>query len=195
MSVTAVPIRPLKKGSVVKLWLALGLLCLAAAALAWTGTGGQQVRTTDSGLRIQTMREGTGEAITANDLVALHYRLYRQDGTMIQDSREAGQPMITATNGVVPGFAEGLQLMRQGGLYRLWLPPELGYGDRVPPGAPFGPGETLQFEVEILEIAPGMAAMQQMMGPGGAGAGGGQPGGAGPEDDGHGHGAEAQPAR
>jgi FKBP-type peptidyl-prolyl cis-trans isomerase FkpA len=164
MSVTAVPLRPLRKGSVLRLWTALAVLALAAAALAWAGTKGQQVLTTESGLRFQVVAEGTGDLITANDLVALHYRLYREDGTPIQDSRDTGQPMIASTQSVVSGFGEGLQLMRPGGRYRLWLPPEIGYGGSVPPGAPFGPDETLHFEVEILEVAPGMAAMQQMMG-------------------------------
>ena len=172
MSVTAVPLRPLKKGSLVKLWLGIAVLALAAAAVAWAGTAGQQVITTESGLRIQVVEDGEGPAIGPDDLVALHYEGRLEDGTVFDSSMERGQPMITGVTGVIPGFSEGLQMMRGGGTYRLWIPPELGYGGRVPPGAPFDSDDTLIFQIEILEVAEGMAAMQQMMGPqGGAGQG------------------------
>ena len=51
--------------------------------------------------------------------------------------------------------------MRKGGKYKLWIPPQLAYGSQTPPGAPFGPNDTLQFEVEVIDIAPGGAAAQQ----------------------------------
>ena len=73
MSVTAVPIRPLGRGSVLKLWIGLLLLALAAGALAWVGTAGQQVFTTASGLRYRVIEEGTGPTVTPADLVALKY--------------------------------------------------------------------------------------------------------------------------
>ena len=109
---------------------------------------------------------------------------------MFDSSVSRGQPIDTGINGVIPGFSEGLQLMRKGGRYRLWIPPLLGYNGNVPQGAPFGPRDTLQFDIEVLDIAPGLAAAQQMQqmqqlqqmmqggGPEGA-APGGPPGGAG----------------
>ena len=182
-AVTAVPIRPLSKGSVLRLWLGLLLVILAAGALAWWGTNAMQVVTTASGLRYQVVDEGQGDPITAADLVALRYRLRvgGPDGEVIQDSQQTGQPFVTSTQGAIRGFSEGLLLMREGGSYRLWIPPRLGYGNNVPPGAPFGPNDTLYFEIEVQQIARGMAALQQMMGgpggPGGAGPGGAGPGG------------------
>ena len=170
MSVTAVPIRPLARGSVLKLWIGLLLLVVAAGALAWVGTSGQQIVTTASGLRYRVIEEGTGPTVTPADLVALRYKLRKEDGTLIQDSDQTGQPFVTGTEGVFPGFSEGLQLMQQGGKYMLWLPPGLHVQQPLPPGAPFGADDTLVFEIEVLQIAPGMAAMQQMMGPPGAGA-------------------------
>ena len=163
MSVTAVPIRPLSKGSIAKLWIGLAVLALAAAALAWTGTSGQQVTTTASGLRFQVIEPGEGPVVTPADLVALHYELSLEDGTVVQNSEQTGQPFVTGTEGLFPGFSEGLQMMQAGGTYRLWVPPELGIEGPVPPGAPFDADDTLIFEVRVLEIAPGMAAMQQMM--------------------------------
>ena len=179
MSVTAVPIRPLSRGSVLKLWLGLIVLALAAAGLAWVGTRGQQRETTASGLQIQVIREGEGATVTPADLVALRYKLRTTDGTLIQDSDQTGQPFVTSTEGLFPGFSEGLQRMRAGGRYRLWIPPGLHVQGPLPPGAPFAAGDTLMFEIEVLQIAPGMAAMQQMMG-GQGGAPGGAPPGAAP---------------
>jgi hypothetical protein len=179
MSVTAVPIRPLARGSVLKLWIGLLVLALAAAGLAWVGTAGQQVTTTASGLRYRVVEEGTGPTVTPADLVALRYQLRKEDGTVIQDSDETGQPFVTGTEGVFPGFAEGLQLMQAGGRYILWLPPGLHVQQPMPPGAPFAAEDTLVFEIEVLQIAPGMAAMQSLMG--GQGGAPGGPSGAPPE--------------
>ena len=175
MSVTAVPIRPLARGSLVKLWIGLAVLALAAVALAWFGTSGFQVITTDSGLRYRVLEEGEGPTVTPADLVALRYELRKADGTLIQDSDQTGQPFVTSTEGLFPGFSEGLQLMQAGGRYKLWIPPGLHVTGPMPPNAPFGPEDTLVFEVEVLQIAPGMAAMQQLMGgPGGPGGGAAQ---------------------
>nr|MDP8994156.1 FKBP-type peptidyl-prolyl cis-trans isomerase [Pseudomonadota bacterium] len=163
MSVTAVPIRPLKKGSVVKLWLGMLLLLALAVAAAWLGTRSFQLTTTASGLRFQVIEEGEGPTVTPADLVALHYELRLEDGTVLQNSEESGQPMVTGTQGLFPGFAEGLQMMRAGGTYRLWVPPSLAFQGPIPPGAPFDADDTLIFKVRVLQIAPGMAAMQQQM--------------------------------
>ena len=188
--VTAVPIRPLAKGSVLRLWLALIVLLGAAAAIAWVGTAPLQRATTASGLQYQVLKEGTGPTVQAPDLVRLHYTGRLPNGTVFDSSVSRGQPMETGIQGIIPGFAEGLQLMRKGGRYRLWIPPLLGYNGNVPQGAPFGPRDTLQFDIEVLDIAPGLAAAQQMQqmqqlqqmmqgggGPEGAAPPGGAPGG------------------
>jgi len=165
MSVTTVPIPALPRGTIVKLWVAIAILALAAAGIAWAGTAGQQVVTTDSGLRYRVLEPGTGPTVTPADLVALRYVLRKEDGTLIQDSDQTGQPFVTGTEGLFPGFSEGLQLMQAGGRYMLYIPPGLHVDGPMPPGAPFTPDDTLVFEVEVLQIAPGMAAMQQLMGP------------------------------
>src|SRR5687768_9309117 len=179
MSVTAVPIRPLSRGSVLKLWLGLLALALLAAGLAWLGTRALQRETLPSGVQLQTIEQGEGNTVTPADLVALRYRLTKTDGTLIQDSDDTGQPFVTGTEGLFPGFSEGLQRMQQGGRYRLWLPPGQHVQGPLPPGAPFTPEDTLVFDIEVMQIAPGMAAMQQMMGAPGASGGPGGPGGAG----------------
>jgi FKBP-type peptidyl-prolyl cis-trans isomerase FkpA len=190
MSVTTVPIRPLAKGSVVKLWIGLLVLALASGALAWVGTAGQQVTATQSGLRYRVVEPGEGPTVTPADLVALHYRLTKEDGTLIQDSRSTGQPFVTGTEGLFPGFSEGLQLMQAGGRYILYIPPGQHVQGPLPPNAPFTAQDTLVFDVEVLQIAPGMAAMQQLMGP--PGAGGAPPAGALPPDGPHPTGTEGE---
>lgn len=191
MSVTTVPIRPLAKGSVVKLWIGLLVLALASGALAWVGTAGQQVTATPSGLRYRVVEPGEGPTVTPADLVALNYRLTKEDGTLIQDSRSTGQPFVTGTEGLFPGFSEGLQLMQAGGRYILHIPPGLHVQGPLPPNAPFTAQDTLVFDVEVLQIAPGMAAMQQLMGP--PGAGGAPPAGALPPEGAHPTGTETEP--
>lgn len=168
MSVTAVPIRPLAKGSVVKLWLALVVLCVAGAALAWIGTARLQIATIDNGVRIQTLRAGTGPLITAADLVLMQYRLTKLDGTFIEDSRQSGQPFVISADRSFPGFGVAMRHMQEGGRYRIWVPPGQ-HAARFAPGMPFGPQDTLVFDIEVQQVAAGMAAAQQMMGPQGGG--------------------------
>src|ERR1044071_7346501 len=101
--VTAVPIRPIARGSMLKLWLGLILLCLAGAALAWVGTSSMQVTTTASGLRYQVLAAGEGPTITPADLAALDY-VGRANGQVFDSSETRGQPLITGTSGMIPGF-------------------------------------------------------------------------------------------
>lgn len=148
-----------------KIGLAIGLVVLlaAAGAFAWMtlrgGAGDGTIVVTQSGLRYQVIEEGNGEPATANDLIALRYVLSKEDGTVLQRSADSGQPFMATTDMVFPGFAEGLQLMRERGRYKLWIPPQLAYGDQVPPGAPFTARDTLVFEIEIFQIGRGFAAM------------------------------------
>jgi len=163
-AVTAVPIRPLARGSVVKLWLALILLLGAAGALAWWTTRSHQEIVLPSGVRYRVLAEGTGDAMTTADVVALRYKLHvgSVDAPVIQDSDESGEPFITTTAEVFPGFAEGLQQMRQGGRYILWLPPGTHASGPIPPNAPFNAEDTLVFELRVLQIGVGQAQAFQM---------------------------------
>ncbi|MDB5669927.1 MAG: FKBP-type peptidyl-prolyl cis-trans isomerase [Alphaproteobacteria bacterium] len=190
MSVTAVPIRPIQKGSVLKLWLGLALLVALAALLAWAGTASFQTVTTASGVRIETVRPGVGAKITKNDVIMLHYKLHVNSLTapVVQDSNESPRPFLTTTDGVYPGFSEGLQTMRPSGSYVLTLPPGTHVQQQIPQ-APFTPRDTLVFEIDVLQVERGaaqkfmemqrmqalqqMQQMQQMQSQGGGGAPGG----------------------
>jgi FKBP-type peptidyl-prolyl cis-trans isomerase FkpA len=171
MSVTAVPLHPLKKGSVAKLWIALALLAGLAAAFAWWGTASFQTVTTGTGVGIRTLRGGSGAKITPQDVFALHYKLHAKslEAPVIQDSRETGQPFVTTTQGVYPGFADGLQHMRPGGSYILTLPPGTHEQGPIPAQAPFTAKDSLVFEIDVLQVEPGagprfmeMQRMQQL---------------------------------
>jgi FKBP-type peptidyl-prolyl cis-trans isomerase FkpA len=191
MSVTAVPLRPLKKGSVAKLWIGLGALTLAAGALAWAGTESHvasdpqtflarnaarpEVQVTPSGLQIEVIRPGTGESPGPDDLVLVEYEGRLLDGTVFDASARHGGPAPLPVSGVIPGWTEALQMMQRGGQYRLWIPAELGYGERGAGGV-IPPNAVLDFDVTLVDIAPG-AALQMMQGMGRQGA----PEGAAPE--------------
>ena len=174
MSVTAVPIRPLKKGSVLKLWIGLGLLAAAAAGLAWWGTENQVssdprtflarnakeegVVTTASGLQYRILEAGRGARPTARDVVQVDYDGYLTDGKEFESTREQG-PATFPVMGVVPGFAEAVQLMQRGTKLRIWLPPELAYGteERTDPqtGKVVIPANSvLQFDMVLRDFQP-----------------------------------------
>ena len=109
------------------------------------------VTTTASGLQYEVMREGEGAQPGPTDQVTIHYRGTLLDGSEFDSSYERDQPATFSVTGVIPGFAEGLQLMELGSQYRFVIPGELAYG---PAGSPpsIGPDATLVFEVELLEI-------------------------------------------
>lgn len=111
------------------------------------------VITTASGLRYRVLEEGHGESPTANDVVTIHYEGRLPDGEVFDSSHLRGQPATLPVQGVVPGFAEALQLMRTGGRYEIVLPPELAYGEHGPPA--IGPNRTLIFTVELIAVERG----------------------------------------
>ncbi len=185
MSVTAVPIQPIKKGSLTKYWVAIALVLAAGSGLAYWGTANVRseygdVVTTASGLRYKVIQTGEGKSPTDEDVVLVGYKGMLKDGTIFDQNPQAGFPVT----GVVPGFSEGLKVMQRGGKYRLWIPSELGYGPEDQKNPQTGQvaipgGSELIFDVELLEFKSRaeVEAMQKQMQEmqkqqGGAGAGG-----------------------
>jgi len=109
------------------------------------------VKVTPSGLQYTVLKQGTGKKPTANDQVKVHYLGTLIDGTKFDSSYDRGQPAQFPLNGVIKGWTEALQLMTVGSKYKLFIPPDLGYGEQDPPG-PIGPNSTLVFEVELVEV-------------------------------------------
>jgi FKBP-type peptidyl-prolyl cis-trans isomerase len=109
------------------------------------------VVTLPSGLQYKVLTEGTGPKPAATDTVVCNYRGTLISGTEFDSSYKRGQPASFPVNGVIKGWTEALQLMPVGSKWQLFVPAELGYGDRGA-GADIGPGATLIFEVELLSI-------------------------------------------
>lgn len=112
----------------------------------------KSVYTTQSGLKYRCLREGNGRKPKVTDRVKVHYTGKLIDGTTFDSSVDRGEPIVFALNEVIPGWTEGLQLMDEGSKYLLYIPYNLGYGER--PAGSIPPGSTLVFEVELLEINP-----------------------------------------
>ncbi|MDD2764861.1 MAG: FKBP-type peptidyl-prolyl cis-trans isomerase [Opitutaceae bacterium] len=109
------------------------------------------------GLRYEVLQPGTGAYPKASDTVKVHYTGTLITGTVFDSSVQRGQPVEVALTQVIPGWAEGLQKINQGGKIRLYIPPDLAYGDNGQQGIP--PGAALIFDIELLEIkAPAAAA-------------------------------------
>jgi len=111
------------------------------------------VKTTASGLQYKVEKEGTGSQPKATDMVTVNYRGTLIDGTEFDSSYKRGQPATFPVNGVIKGWTEALQLMKQGSKYQLVIPSNLAYGERAM-GPDIGPNATLIFEVELQDVKP-----------------------------------------
>lgn len=127
----------------------------ARAAAAFMNDHGKKdgVKTTPSGLQYEVLAAGEGEGPTVDDVVMVNYEGRLPDGTVFDSSYQRGQPAVMKVSEVIPGWTEGLQLMRPGAKYRFTIPPQLGYGARGAGGV-IPPNSVLQFDVELLAIAP-----------------------------------------
>lgn len=180
-AVTAVPIQPLPKGSVLKLWIGVAVLVAAGLALAWFGTRGLQRERTESGMQYQVVEAGDGPSITDADLVQFHLVARRPDGGILMSSLGREPLAGSSANSPIPAVGEALRLMRPGSRYRIWVPVRLAFQGTLPPEARLQPDDLVNFEIQVVNVLPGMAAMQSMMGgPGGPGGPGMAPGGADP---------------
>lgn len=105
----------------------------------------------ESGLKYEILEEGTGKSPSASDQVTVHYTGYLEDGTVFDSSLARGEPTTFPLGGVIPGWIEGLQLMKEGAKYRFTIPSDLAYGPRgSPPTIP--PNATLIFVVELIKV-------------------------------------------
>jgi len=106
---------------------------------------------TDSGLQYKVIESGSGDSPKASDQVTVHYTGKLTDGMVFDSSVERGQPASFGVDQVISGWTEALQLMTTGAKYQLFIPQELGYGDRGV-GSDIPPYATLIFDVELLSI-------------------------------------------
>ncbi|MDR2853740.1 MAG: FKBP-type peptidyl-prolyl cis-trans isomerase [Prevotellaceae bacterium] len=112
-----------------------------------------EVSVTPSGLQYEVLVAAEGAKPTAADKVKVHYTGKLINGTVFDSSVERGEPITFGLSQVIKGWTEGLQLMSVGAKYRLYIPSELGYGERGA-GAQIPPFATLIFDVELIDINP-----------------------------------------
>jgi FKBP-type peptidyl-prolyl cis-trans isomerase FklB len=111
----------------------------------------QGVVTTASGLQYRVIETGEGRSPGPADTVVVHYVGQLIDGTEFDSSRGRGTPATFSLGGIIPGWQEALQLMREGDIWEVVIPSELAYGAQGA-GASIGPNETLVFEIELISV-------------------------------------------
>jgi len=185
--VTAVPLQPVAKGTLAKVWTGVAIAVVVGVGVAWVGTAKQVamgqppsvflaknakkhgVQVTASGLEYQVLSEGKGAHPGPQDIVLIDYDGKLLDGSTFDSTAQHGQPAVMPVAGSIPGFSEGLRLMTRGARYRFWIPPQLAYGAQGAGDGVIPPNSVLQFDVTLHEIAPqqpGYGAAG-MAGPGG----------------------------
>jgi FKBP-type peptidyl-prolyl cis-trans isomerase FkpA len=199
MSVTAVPLRPLGKGTILKIWIGILLVVLMGVGLAWIGTSRLQFARTDNGIRYRAWAAGEGEPMTSADVAQAEVQQLDPQGKVMMTS-QPGRPEQLLSDAVPAWMNPILLQMRQNGVYQLYVPARvLLEGRPVPPGSPIHADDEIQFRIHVGQIDRGGAQdflmrqqmqqqmmqqqMEQVQGPGGqgpAGPGGTAPGGAGP---------------
>ena len=109
------------------------------------------VVTTESGLQYEVLKKGDGKSPGKTDRIMVHYKGTTLDGNVFDSSYDRGEPATFQVDQVIAGWTEGVQLMKEGGKYMLFIPADLAYGEGGA-GQEIGPNETLIFEVELLEL-------------------------------------------
>lgn len=123
----------------------------AAMAAAAEKMKAEYTNVTPSGLRYIVLTEGTGAKPTATSNVKVHYTGSFLDGKVFDSSVQRGEPISFGLNQVIPGWTEGVQLMKEGAKYKFYIPYNLAYGEQGYPGA-IPPKSDLIFEVELIKI-------------------------------------------
>lgn len=136
--VTCVPLQPIAKGSLGRLWLGVAAIVLLASALAMAAL--------PASVEVDTIKAGTGPSPTVEDVVMINYRGTLDSGKMFDEGKGAVMPM----SGVIPGFTKALEQMQRGGKYKVVIPAELAYGNRA--AGPIPANSDLTFEIELLDF-------------------------------------------
>lgn len=105
-----------------------------------------------SGLCYEIIQPGTGPNVTLSDTVTINYKGMLLNGQVFDSSEQQGQPLRIEVDEAIPGWAEGMQMINKGGKIKLYIPPDLAYGDEGAGGIP--PASSLIFEIEVLDVTP-----------------------------------------
>ncbi len=142
--ITRVPLQPIARGSLTKLWVGIALALLVAAGIAWAAA--PRLDSLAGGVTMETLEPGEGASPGPTDFALVNYRGTLPDGTVF----DQGQGVPMAVDQVVPGFSTALQAMQPGGRYRIQIPAEQAYGAQG--GGPIPPGSDLTFDVDLIEF-------------------------------------------
>ena len=104
-----------------------------------------------SGLKYQVIKEGTGAKPGLRDTVTINYHGTLVDGTVYHSSYERGKPVTIQVNRLIKGWSEALTLMQEGAEWKLFIPPELAYGEKGS-GQVIGPNEALILDVVLIKV-------------------------------------------
>lgn len=110
------------------------------------------ITVTESGLQYKVIEEGEGDRPTDSSMVTVHYEGKLLDGTTFDSSYERGEPIEFEVGQVIPGWTEAIQLMRPGAKWQVFIPSDLGYGERGTPNGEIPPNSVLIFDVELLSV-------------------------------------------
>ncbi|WP_338241145.1 FKBP-type peptidyl-prolyl cis-trans isomerase [Aurantiacibacter hainanensis] len=150
--VTRVPLQPIAKGSLTKLWLGVIIAVLLAAGIAWAAV--------PKGVSVDTVRAGEGVSPTAESVVFVNYTGRLADGTVFDQSQSMPLPIQgifpegtpLPLSDMIPGFRDALLQTQEGGQYEIFIPSEQAYGEDVPEGGPIPPNSDLYFDIEVIEV-------------------------------------------
>lgn len=161
--VTRVPLQPIAKGSLLKLWLGVLVAVLVAAGVAWAAM--------PKGVTVDTITAGEGPNPTVEDVIFVRYTGRLEDGTVFDQSTDGAWPVpgilpdgaALPLGQMIPGFQEAVVQMQKGGTYEVFIPAELGYGDDVQEGSPIPPGSDLYFNMTLVDFMAEEEAQQRYM--------------------------------
>lgn len=108
------------------------------------------VKTIQKGLQYEVINSGTGKSPSLESAAVIHYRGTTIEGKEFDSSYKRGEPATMSPQGVIPGFSEALQRMKEGDKWKVFIHPDLAYGANPPPG--IEPNSLLIFELELLEV-------------------------------------------
>jgi FKBP-type peptidyl-prolyl cis-trans isomerase FkpA len=156
MSVAEAAHRPAHTGRAIKLWLAFLIVIAAGVGLAWIGVHSVRGRT----VQVETVTAGSGPLVTSQDGVLIDYEGRLATGKVFDSSAGKGPVPVLASQ-TIPGFAEALMRMQEGGRYKVHIPSKLGYGHEPPAEGPIPADADLDFDVHVVKLVPNAALMQQ----------------------------------
>jgi FKBP-type peptidyl-prolyl cis-trans isomerase FkpA len=136
--ITRIPLQPIAKGSLGKLWIGVAAVLLAAGGIAYAAL--------PASVDVEMLTPGTGASPTIADVALVNYKGTLPDGKVFDQGERAVFPL----QGVIPGFTKALEQMQRGGKYRIVIPWQLGYGDKA--SGPIPAKSDLTFEVELLDF-------------------------------------------